>query len=179
MSKWIPFVVYVALIWAANLAIERWGFVSVGFGLMAPAGVWFAGLAFSARDWTQEWLGRRWVVVAILVGAAVSWLISPAFAVASGAAFLASETVDFAAYTFLRRRNRYAAVIVSNAVGSVIDSLLFLYLAFGSTRFWEGQVVGKLWTVIPAVVLIWLWRSRDLSQRMRARRSPTGGGRDA
>jgi len=109
----------------------------------------------------------------------VSWLISPAFAVASGAAFLASETVDFAAYTFLRRRNRYAAVIVSNAVGSVIDSLLFLYLAFGSTRFWEGQVVGKLWTVIPAVVLLWLWRSRDLSERMRARRSPAGGGRDA
>ena len=34
----------------------------MGFGLMAPAGVYFAGLAFTFRDLTQEKLGRRAVV---------------------------------------------------------------------------------------------------------------------
>ena len=52
-------VLYVATIFAANWAIAAFGVVPVGFGLMAPAGVYFAGLAFTFRDLTQEKLGRR------------------------------------------------------------------------------------------------------------------------
>src|SRR5215218_3036394 len=95
-------VLYVATIFAANWAISTFGVVPVGFGLVAPAGVYFAGLAFTLRDLTQESLGRPWTVGAILVGAAISALISPQFAIASGLAFLVSETADYLVYTPLR-----------------------------------------------------------------------------
>ncbi|PDW00054.1 hypothetical protein CJ255_21180 [Candidatus Viridilinea mediisalina] len=87
---------------AANLAITYLGIVPVGFGLMAPAGVYFAGLAFSLRDALHETLGRRWVVGAILLGALLSAVLSPQLALASGLAFLVSELADYAVYAPLR-----------------------------------------------------------------------------
>jgi queuosine precursor transporter len=160
MSRSLAILAYLLCIVGANWALERWGFVSVGFGLMAPAGVWFAGASFFCRDVVQETGGRRLVVAAIVFGAGLSWFVAPSFAVASGLAFLASETADFLVYTPLRRRHRYVAVALSNTVGSVVDSWLFLWLAFGSIAHWEGLVVGKLWTILPALVLLAIWRNR-------------------
>lgn len=151
---------YIAVIVLANWAIETFGLVPVGFGLAAPAGVYFAGLAFTLRDLVQEQLGRLWTVAAILAGAAVSWVISPQFAFASGIAFLISELADFAVYTPLRRRNWLLAVALSNTVGLVADSALFLSLAFGSLEFIAGQIVGKLWMTALAVGLLWAVRRR-------------------
>ncbi len=149
---------YILTIFAANWAISRFGAVPVGFGLMAPAGVYFAGLAFTLRDLTQESLGRRWTVVAILAGAVLSAVVSPTFALASGTAFLFSELADFAVYTPLRARHWLGAVLASNTVGLVVDSVLFLSLAFGSLEFLTGQVVGKAWMTLLAIVLLSLWR---------------------
>lgn len=149
---------YVGTILAANWAIQTYGIVPVGFGLMAPAGVYFAGLAFTLRDLTHEALGRRWVVAAILAGAALSWAVSPAFAVASAVAFLASEMADLAVYDPLRRRHWIGAVALSNTVGLVIDSMLFLWLAFGSLAFLWGQVVGKAWMTAAAVAVLMIAR---------------------
>ena len=148
---------FVATIFAANWAIASFGLVPVGFGLAAPAGVYFAGLAFTLRDLVQDRLGRRAVVAAILAGAALSALVSGRFALASGAAFLVSELADFAVYTPLRARGRLRAVLASNLVGLVIDSALFLSLAFGSVAYLPGQVVGKLWATLAALALLWLW----------------------
>lgn len=158
-------VLYIATIFGANWAIATFGLVPVGFGLLAPAGVYFAGLAFTLRDLTQERLGARAVVVAILAGAALSAVVSPAFAVASGVAFLASEAADFAVYTPLRARGRPLALAVSNVVGLVIDSALFLLLAFGSLEFLAGQIVGKAWMTVLALLAI--GAGRVVSQRLR------------
>lgn len=149
---------YILTIFAANWAITTFGIVPVGFGLMAPAGVYFAGLAFSLRDALQETLGRRWVVAAILLGALVSAGLSAQLALASGLAFLFSELADFMIYTPLRRRNWLGAVTASNIVGAIVDSALFLWLAFGSLEFLAGQIVGKLWMTALAVALILAWR---------------------
>jgi uncharacterized PurR-regulated membrane protein YhhQ (DUF165 family) len=153
----VPLAGYIATIFAANWAIATFGQVPVGFGLIAPAGVYFAGLAFTLRDLTQEALGRRWTVVAIIAGAVLSAIVSPQFAFASGAAFLLSETADFLVYAPLRERNWTVAVAASNVVGLVLDSALFLMLAFGSLDFFAGQVVGKGWvtllTVLPLGIL--------------------------
>lgn len=163
-------VLYLATIVGANWAIEHYGFVPVGFGLMAPAGVYFAGLAFTFRDLTHDALGRWAVLIAIIAGAALSWWISPVFAVASGIAFLFSELSDFAVYTPLRERSWLGAVALSNTVGLVIDSVLFLWLAFGSLAFIEGQIVGKAWMTALAVVALWLWRRRDVPVGVGSRR---------
>jgi uncharacterized PurR-regulated membrane protein YhhQ (DUF165 family) len=159
----LAFVAYIATIFMANWAIERFGIVPVGLGYSAPAGVYFAGLAFTCRDLVQEWLGRFWVVAAILAGAFLSWFVSPAFATASAIAFLASELADFAVYTPLRRRTWLGAVTLSNSVGLVVDSVLFLWLAFGSLAFLPGQIIGKATMTAAAVAVLWLMRRPRLA----------------
>lgn len=156
----LPLIAYIATILLANWAIQVFGPVPVGPGLRAPAGVYFAGLAFSFRDLVQEQLGRRWTVLAILIGAALSALVSPQFALASGTAFLVSELADFLVYTPLRQRSWLGAVFASNVVGLIADSGLFLWLAFGSLDFLAGQAVGKGWMTLLAVAILWLWRRR-------------------
>jgi len=165
--KYASVAAYVGTIFAANWAIVTFGPVSVGFGLVAPAGVYFAGLAFTLRDLAQEELGRAWVVAAILVGAGISAFVSPQFALASGTAFLVSELADFAVYTPLRRKTWLGAVAASNTVGLVADSVLFLILAFGSLAFLPGQIVGKAWMTLLAVAVLWFVR-RQRSVRVAA-----------
>jgi hypothetical protein len=151
---------FVATIFGANWAIETYGLVPVGLDLIAPAGVYFAGLAFTFRDLAQDRVGRLWIVAAIVVGALISGLVSTKFAMASGVAFLVSELLDFAVYTPLRRRNWIGAVVASNIVGLVADSVVFLALAFGSLQYLPGQVIGKAWMTLLAVAVLWLLRRR-------------------
>lgn len=158
--RYLPLAGYVGSIWLANWLIISLGPVPVGFGLLAPAGVYAAGATFTFRDLAQDALGRWWSVGAILLGAALSALLSPQLALASGLAFLASESLDFLVYTPLRRQHWLGAVAASNAVGLVVDSVLFLSLAFGSLAFLPGQVVGKAWVTSIAVALLWAWRTR-------------------
>lgn len=146
---------YIATIFGANWAIQTYGIVPVGFGLMAPAGVYFVGLAFTFRDLVHERVGVFGVIAAILIGALLSWWISPTFAVASGVAFLFSELCDLAVYAPLRRRYWLGAVAASNVVGLIVDSALFLWLAFGSLQFIEGQIVGKAYMTVAAVAVLW------------------------
>jgi queuosine precursor transporter len=159
----LPFIAYIATIFAANWAITTFGLVPVGFGLLAPAGVYFAGLAFTFRDLTQDTLGRRWTYGAIVIGAGLSALLSGPLALASGTAFLVSETADLLVYTPLRRRHWLGAVALSNTVGVTIDSALFLWLAFGSLMFLAPTIVGKLEATLFTIAVLWAWRA--LSQR--------------
>jgi hypothetical protein len=80
---------------------------------------------------------------------------------ASTAAFLLSEFADFAVYTPLARRRLVAAVVASSIVGLVVDSIVFLWLAFGSMEFLVGQIVGKLWMVLLAAPFVAFIRRRD------------------
>jgi uncharacterized PurR-regulated membrane protein YhhQ (DUF165 family) len=103
------------------------------------------GAALVLRDQVQEHLGTQWSLGGILVGAILSYLLAdPFIAIASIVAFGVSELVDFAAYTYLRERGRALAVAASGLVGAVMDSLAFLYIAFGSLAYVEGQIFGKL-----------------------------------
>ena len=112
-------------------------------GIEAPSGVYLVGLTLVLRDVLQRRVGKRVTFGLILVGALLSALISPAVAVASGLAFLASESVDFGVFTLVEPHGLYRAVLASNAVSIVVDSVIFLSLAFGSLAFVEGQVIGK------------------------------------
>lgn len=152
---------YIATIPAANWAITAYGNVPVWPGLLAPAAVYVVGLALVLRDLAREVAGRVAVVAAIAVGAALSWwLADPALAIASTAAFAVAESLDFAVYEPLRRRGLLVAMTVSNAAGLLADSLLFLWLAFGSLAFLPGQLVGKAWMTLAAIALLTAWRRR-------------------
>jgi uncharacterized PurR-regulated membrane protein YhhQ (DUF165 family) len=158
-------VAYLATIVLANYFIQHVGtqhfpggphVIPVGFGYEAPSGVLWVGLAFTLRDFVQSYLGKWWVVAAIAVGGALSYLVAPSLAAASAVAFLASEALDFVVYTPLIERGRtVAAVLLSNTVGLLLDTFLFLWIAFRSLDFWQGQVLGKAYmTALALVVLI-------------------------
>ncbi len=120
------------------------------------------GLALVLRDLVQRRLGVRWAFLAIAAGTALSVLLAPpALVVASGVAFLLSETADLAVYTPLQRRGLLLAVALSSVAGLIVDSAVFLYLAFGSLAYLEGQIIGKAMMVFAALPFVWWLRQRD------------------
>lgn len=134
--------------------------VPVAPGVVAPSGVMMVGFALVLRDLVQRRLGAGISAIAILFGTAASALLAPPnLVLASGVAFLLSEFADLAVYTPLARRRLVAAVVASSTVGLVVNSIVFLWLAFGSLDFLLGQVIGKAWMVLLSVPLVaWLRR---------------------
>jgi queuosine precursor transporter len=139
----------------SNYLTTRYGFVPVGFGLAATAGTFTAGLALSLRDLVEDTAGRAVVLGAIVAGAALSFLVSdPLIATASAVAFVLSELTDLAVYRPLRRRARFGqrrwalAVAGSNLAGALVDTAVFLGVAFGVAAIvpaLPGQLLGKAW----------------------------------
>ena len=161
MKKVVLFAAFVATAWAANALTQRYGFVPVGFGLTATAGTYAAGLAFGLRDALHELAGRWAVLAAIAVGAALSVVVSPSLALASGAAFAVAEVADLAVYEPLRRRRWVLAVIASNLVGAFVDTVVFLHLAgFPIRPALAGQMVGKAMMILPALLVVRWVRGR-------------------
>lgn len=165
----LVFIAYLATIPAANWLIGNAGttcvpdgpcLIPVGFGLMAPSGVLMIGAALVLRDAVQQLLGMRWAITAIVCGVILSAAVAPpALVLASAAAFALSETADLFVYTPLRNRNLPIAVLASASVGAVVDSAVFLLIAFGSLEFIGGQVLGKAWMAIGAAGLLWAWQN--------------------
>ena len=136
--------------------------VPIAPGLAAPSGVLMIGLALVFRDLVQRRLGPGWTAIAIVCGALLSALIAPrALVFASAAAFLLSEFADMAVYTPLQKKRLVLAVLLSGLVGLTIDSIVFLYMAFGNLDFLPGQIVGKAWITVLSLPFIHWIRSRD------------------
>lgn len=140
---------FVACAALSNVLTSHYGIVEVGFGLVASAGTFTAGLALGARDLIQRWGGRRASLIAIAVGSVLSLLVGAAgrIALASCVAFAVSESVDLLVYSRARRKGGHnGAVLASNTVAAPIDTLVFLAIAgfpFGLAAI-AGQMVGKL-----------------------------------
>lgn len=148
---------------AANYVTTRYGFIPVGFGLHATAGTIFAGLALALRDAIQDLLGKIATLAVILAAAVLSYFVaSPAIAVASVAAFAIAELLDFAVYTPLRAKSRLGgwrwtwAVLASGVAGAVVDTVVFIGLAFGAAAIGGvlfGQLVGKMWANLAYLIM--------------------------
>jgi uncharacterized PurR-regulated membrane protein YhhQ (DUF165 family) len=153
---------FLGCILAANYVTTRYGMVPVGFGLVATAGTYFAGLSFVLRDSLQDAAGRWWTLAVIALGAVLSFLVAdPFIALASAAAFALSETVDQFIYTPLRRRGYVRAAVTSNVVGSLVDTVAFLAIAgFPIRQALPGQMVGKLLVTAAAVAVVVAYRAR-------------------
>jgi uncharacterized PurR-regulated membrane protein YhhQ (DUF165 family) len=177
------FLGFIGSIWLANWLITHWGTVKYpdspylipvwpgaltpsGEPVYAPSGVLAIGLSFTLRDLVQRRLGVRVAMLAIVLGAVVSAALDPALALASGAALLLAESLDLVVYTPLQRRNLVGAVVASNVVGIVVDSLVFVSLAFGSLALLEGQIIGKAWMTLAAIPLVYGIRAWDQMRGM-------------
>jgi uncharacterized PurR-regulated membrane protein YhhQ (DUF165 family) len=153
----------------ANWLTTEYGFVAVGFGLTATAGTYAAGLALGLRDVLQDNSGRFTVLAVILLGGGLSYLVAdPFIALASAVAFTASELLDWAVYTPLRGKatsgsSRWSgAVLASNLLGAVLDTALFVGIAFGAAAIQGamlGQLVGKGWASLAIIIPFFIYRT--------------------
>lgn len=135
-------------------------------GLMAPSGVLVIGVALVLRDLVHERYGAMAVFIIILCGAIISFGFAPAqLALASGAAFLLSELADLFVYAPLRKRRLALAVLLSGVVGAIVDSAVFLWLAFGSLDYIAGQAVGKLYASLLFAIYLYIRFGREGRER--------------
>lgn len=135
-------------------ASERGLFPFPPTGLVLVAG---GGGVLVLRDVTQRSWGQGTLVL-MLVAAAVSYrLATPQLALASAAAFLISETIDWGVYS-LTQRPFADRVLLSVAFSAPVDTALFLLLA----NIWSWQLFGlglgaKL---VAGLILSQLFRSK-------------------
>lgn len=118
---------YILGIVACNWAFDILPLVQLGdLGAWPPASL-IVGLGFVLRDYAQREVGHK-VIFAMLIGAALSYLLaSPFVAFASLAAFLASEVIDWAVFTFSGKPFAQR-ILLSSAISTPVDSAVFLAL---------------------------------------------------
>jgi uncharacterized PurR-regulated membrane protein YhhQ (DUF165 family) len=132
--------------------------IPVGFGYSAPSGVLLIGAALFLRDYVQQTYGYQTALTCIGIGIGLSYWVNPAVATASAVAFAISELADLTVFTAIRKQTLIGAVIVSGIIGGIIDSFIFLQIAFNSTQYWQGQVIGKTMMALIAGLMIWIHR---------------------
>lgn len=163
----VAFIGYIASIPAANWLIGNVGTVCypdgactvpVWPGIECPSGSLLIGFSLLLRDVVQRGLGKGTAMLAILIGVAVAAVVAPpALVVASAIAFAVSEFIDFAIYTPLYRRWFMLAVTIAGLVGLVVDSVLFLQLAFGSQHLLAGLIIGKAEMILVSLpAMLWV-----------------------
>lgn len=151
-------ILYIALIAAVNYAFVVIPPIALPGGAVWPPVSLLVGFVFVARDYSQREVGH-YVLVAMLVGAGISWFMaSPQVAIASAAAFMISEVVDWLVYTFTKRPLS-ERILYSSVLGTPVDSVVFLgMIGFLSPVAAIIQTASKL---IGAVIVWWLVRRRE------------------
>lgn len=120
------------------------------------------GLVLVVRDFSQREIGHE-VLFAMAMALGLTYVTSGgALALASGAAFLISELVDYTIFTVTKYKLS-TRVLISSAIAAPIDTTAFLY---GASFMRSGQlstpniimsVGGKM---VGALIIWWLIRQR-------------------
>lgn len=136
--------------------------VNVGFSIFPPVDlpiigtvppVAFAvGLVFVLRDYAQRVVGHK-VFGAMVVATVVSYFMAdPTIAIASAAAFLVGEVIDWIVYT-VTKKPFHSRVLISSAIAVPIDTFIFLYMIdFYSLGVMAAMVFSKL----VASLVVWI-----------------------
>jgi uncharacterized PurR-regulated membrane protein YhhQ (DUF165 family) len=150
---------YLASILLANILVITFGIIHIG-PLHFPAGAIVIGFTFTLRDFVQLRWGKAgcwwWMLGACLITLALNWQI----ALASSAAFLVGEGVDWLVFTFTDRPI-HERMILSNLFGTPLDSAVFVAIAFGfQWQFVWGQTLVKFASSVLVIPLIAYLRGR-------------------
>lgn len=160
-------IAYLAAIVAANLAAAT-------FGAPATPVIAFVLIAFdlTCRDALHSaWQGRglAWrMPLLIAIGGILSYALNAGagrIAIASCVAFAAAGVADALVYHALRRRSWVQRANGSNVVGALIDSVLFLWIAFGTGALW---LVPVQWAAKVAGGAVWAFLLGSVRREGRA-----------
>lgn len=165
----IPTLLYLTAIVAANSTIAHFGPASA-----ILVAFFFIGFDLLMRDHLHErWLDRGlWfrMLALIAAGGALSYAMNAdavSIAVASSAAFILAGIADAATYHALRRTPWMVRSNASNAPAAVVDSVVFVALAFGGF-LWPiilGQILAKVAGGLLWSFLLRPWRRNLESHR--------------
>lgn len=169
----MPIILYLwrhkfTILYVSLIPIINWSFANTKFVTLPDGGLWspfsiLVGMILVVRDFAQREIGH-YVFIPMFIGVALSfYLAPPIIAFASAAAFLVSETIDWAIYTHtdapLSKR-----VLYSSLVGSIVDTGIYLYLAqfevpslFG--KWTIGSVLASKW--VGAIIVYFMLRRRE------------------
>jgi uncharacterized PurR-regulated membrane protein YhhQ (DUF165 family) len=149
----------------------NWSFAAVptfpipdwlGGGMFQPLAI-VTGLVLVVRDFAQREM-KHWIWGAMIVGLALSTLTSwIQVVVASGLAFLISETVDWAVYTF-SRRPLSQRIMISSLASAPLDQVVFIGLAslvVPGIFAWGTILTGIASKLLGAWIVSWLVAARE------------------
>lgn len=116
------------------------------------------GVVYVLRDFAQREIKHK-VIIAMLVGSVLSYyLADKSVAIASVAAFLIAELVDWSIYSFTKKPLS-KRILWSSSISSPIDSLVFLY--FVHQLNWFGWSVLTAAKMLGVCMLWYVWRLRE------------------
>lgn len=166
---WVSIAGFLCSIPFANWWLSNNGMWNAPWLGMLPSALWVVAISFVLRDMAQITLGKQYAWAAIAIGTVLSWwLASPQLAVASGAAFLISESIDAAIFTPLANRGRFLlAVTVSGYIAGFIDSAVFVRIAFDSWAGWWQLGIAKAIVIMFATPIAWGCRRALLREPVR------------
>lgn len=158
---------YIGMIVVLNTLFVYLPFISA-YGQSFSAADLLVGGIYIVRDFAQREI-KHYIFLAMLIGAAISYLLADqSIAIASLAAFLVGETLDWAIFTYTKKPLSQR-LIFSSAISAPIDSVVFLGMA-GRLHLLEflmmtfGKVVG--------VFIIWLcWQRVHYKKLMTAQKN--------
>jgi hypothetical protein len=111
------------------------------------------GLVFILRDYAQREIGHK-VLGAMAIGGVLSYVMaSPFVALASVVAFVVSELVDWAYYTWSKKSLR-ERILISSLLSTPIDSAVFLLII---NHFTIIGTMAMFFSKMIAAVAIWYW----------------------
>ena len=145
----IPFINW-SFTWAPMIALPglaQWAFNPVTI---------VTGLVLVARDFSQREIGHE-VLIAMAIALGLTYVTSGgALALASGAAFLISELVDWAMFTFTKYKLS-TRVLLSSALAAPLDTTAFLYGAsfIRDAQFTIPNIVTSVGGKMIGAVFIW------------------------
>lgn len=118
------FAAYILTILLTNFGFAYIHPIDIGFGLFSPMAL-VAGAVFVVRDFAQREVGHK-VLFGMVAGCLLSYFMAdPFIAVASALSFAVSELTDWATFT-VTKKNFYDRVLISSAIATPLDTLVFL-----------------------------------------------------
>ncbi len=139
---------------------------------LIPGGTFLFALGFTTYDYIRRQFGFRPALAAIVLGFAVSVLYSTVFgggvgrvAVAGLVALACSSTTDLLMQNLTLRRPIWQYIGASNAVSLLIDTVVFVTIAFAALpldvrlHIVEGQYLAKIVMTVVSVPLVYWART--------------------
>lgn len=148
---------YIIAIVAVNwmfMAIAPW---ATPFGDLYLANI-VVGFVFVLRDYAQREIGHYILFATAAAGVLTWFMVDPAIAFASIAAFTISETADWAVYSFTKRPISQR-ILYSAMIAVPLDTLAFQYLAnYLTPAAFSTEMLSK---AIGVLIVWFLLRQRD------------------